>query len=163
MSTAPIQFIVVLPQHRHALAAGRDHLASMLGIGLPEGWPEFPEAFDPRYQAPDINWPAYLFVSANLQSVVGNGGFTGAPVNGEVEIGYEIAPEFRNQGYATAAARALLAEAFEHPNVDAVIAHTLAEHNASNAVLVKIGMGFVGAFPDGEVGEVWRWRVLRAG
>jgi [ribosomal protein S5]-alanine N-acetyltransferase len=103
-------------------------------------------------------WPGYFFVSSAHQSVVGNGGFAGPPTNGEVEIGYEIAPEFRRQGFATAATLRLLDIAFARPGVDAVIAHTLANENPSNAVLKKLGMRFMGEFANDEVGAIWRWR-----
>jgi RimJ/RimL family protein N-acetyltransferase len=56
----------------------------------------------------------------------------------------------------------MLAEAFGDPSVDAVIAHTLAEPNASVRVLEKAGFA-----RDGEVSEdgerVWRHRLPRPG
>ena len=78
-----------------------------------------------------------------------------------MEIGYEIAPEFQNQGVATQAVRLLLSMAFESAQVERVIAHTLAARNASNAVLVKVGMHFVGELANEEVGTVWQWQLLR--
>jgi [ribosomal protein S5]-alanine N-acetyltransferase len=41
------------------------------------------------------------------------------------------------------------------------VAHTLAETNASNAVLRKAGMSFVAEVDDPEVGKTWRWRISR--
>jgi ribosomal-protein-alanine N-acetyltransferase len=41
------------------------------------------------------------------------------------------------------------------------VAHTLAETNASNAVLRKAGMSFVAEVDDPEVGKAWRWRISR--
>ena len=100
-------------------------------------------------------------MSADHQSIVGSGGFAGPPVDGEVEIGYEIAPEFRNQGFATSAVQALLGKAFSAESVQFVVAHTLAERNASNGVLTKLGMTFVAELANEEVGKVWRWRIQR--
>ena len=45
--------------------------------------------------------------------------------------------------------------------MSAVVAHTLAETNASNTVLRKVGMSFVGEIDNQEVGKVWRWRIIR--
>jgi [ribosomal protein S5]-alanine N-acetyltransferase len=45
--------------------------------------------------------------------------------------------------------------------VQAVIAHTLAEINASNRVLQKVGMKFVAAVDDLEEGKIWRWQIRR--
>lgn len=42
-----------------------------------------------------------------------------------------------------------------------VIAHTLAEVNAANRVLQKVGMNFVAELVDDEVGKVWRWQISR--
>ena len=80
-----------------------------------------------------------------------------------MEIGYEIAPEHRNRGFATEATRAMIDYAFAHADarVAAVVAHTLAETNASNAVLRKAGMSFVAEVDDPEVGKAWRWLISR--
>lgn len=106
---------------------------------------------------------AFISVCANRpRRLVGNGGFVARPdTNGEVEIGYEIAPAFRCRGLATAAARALLAHAFADGEVTAVVAHTLAEPGPSDAVLRKIGMSKVGESIDTEVGVIWRWAIPR--
>ncbi len=159
-----VHLIPVLSRHKNALQQGRNLLAELLDVRLPDGWPEFPEAFASNTaNAPEpSSWPSYFFVSQQDRAVVGNGGFAGVPVDGEVEIGYEIAPEFRNQGFATAAVASLLAIAFAHPEIKSVIAHTLAETNASNAVLVKSGFQYSGEFPNAEVGKIWRWRIARS-
>src|SRR5919205_798865 len=120
---------------------------------------------DPRLsERPPTNWRDYFFVHPRRRALVGNGGFTGDPDDsGVVEIGYEIAPEHRNRGFATEAARAMIDYAFAHADarVAAVVAHTLAETNASNAVLRKAGMSFVAEVDDPEVGKAWRWRISR--
>ncbi len=163
MNSPVINLIIVLAKHKYALKEGREQLAVVLGLRIPDGWPEFPEAFElPAASVPEPSpWSGYFFVSPRDGAVIGNGGFTGSPRDGEVEIGYEVAPEFRNQGFATAAVWNLLASAFEHADVTAVIAHTLAESNASNAVLTKAGFKFAGEFPNAEVGKVWRWRIAK--
>jgi ribosomal-protein-alanine N-acetyltransferase len=54
----------------------------------------------------------------------------------------------------------MVAEAFADDGVEAVIAHTLAERNASNRVLEKVGFRF-----DGEARErdTTEWRYSLAG
>lgn len=94
-------------------------------------------------------------------AVVGNGGFVGAPdAADEVEIGFEIAPEHRNRGHATAAARLLFRVAFAN-GAFRVVAHTLAARNASNAVLERVGMRRLETPPHQEFGSVWRFGVSR--
>jgi [ribosomal protein S5]-alanine N-acetyltransferase len=43
------------------------------------------------------------------------------------------------------------------PNVE-VFAHTLAENNASSAILRKLGFEFVGELTHPEDGIIWEWR-----
>lgn len=162
MSTAARTVLVVVrPEHREAYRAGREHLAALLGVSLPQGWPEFPEFFESD-TLPDLGptWPACFFIDPDQRCLVGNGGFTGPPdADGCVEIGYEVAPAFRGRGHATRAAQALVDLARSRPEARAVLAHTLAETNASNAVLRKLGLRFVAELPNDEVGRVWQWRL----
>lgn len=168
MNTAVLELVPVTLQHKLALGRGKALLQALLGVSIPEAWPHFPEAFalrdDAEEQAPSPLWPAYFFVCLKAKSLVGNGGFAAPPdEQGEVEIGYEIAPAFQKKGYATAAANQMAELAFSRAEVSAVVAHTLASENASNAVLKKIGMVKVAELPDPELGTIWRWRVQRSG
>jgi len=142
---------------RLAMHSSRNAFAALLDIALPEGWPQFPQAFAVGWDTNPAPWSGYLFAEHETCTLVGNGGFVGPPdESGTVEIGYEIAPAFRLNGYATEAARALMEKAFA-AGARAVIAHSLPAPNASNAVMRKLGMQLVG-----EIGQrdqkVWRWR-----
>ena len=68
---------------------------------------------------------------------VGLGSFKGPPVDGCVEIAYAVAPKYQGSGYATAAARALAAHAFESGEVRTVRGHTLPDGAASQRVLIN--------------------------
>ena len=74
---------------------------------------------------------------------------------------FEIASEYWNRRLATEAAQGMIEYAFSHEEVRAVIAHTLAEINASNRVLQKVGMKFLAEVDDPEEGKVWRWQIRR--
>jgi RimJ/RimL family protein N-acetyltransferase len=56
------------------------------------------------------------------------------------EMGYWIAKEYWNQGFATEAARAVLDYAFADLNLQRVYAHHFKRNSASGKVLKKIGM-----------------------
>ena len=71
--------------------------------------------------------------------LVGNGGFKVRPVDGRVEIGYSIVPDFQGHGYATEAVTALVDWAFAHPIVNRVVAETLPELEPSKGLLHKLG------------------------
>lgn len=148
-----------------AALAGDDALAKALGHDVVAGWATFTEALQPTRDALAANpsgsaWGARFFVARDPPELVGWGGFKGPPKDGVVEVGFEIAEARRGRGLATAATRAMLAEAFADERVTAVIAHTLPERNASNRVLEKAGFRFEGeAQEDDEV--VWRFSLTR--
>jgi RimJ/RimL family protein N-acetyltransferase len=160
MMTDRLRLVPLTQQHRLAFQQSREAFASLLGVTLPKGWPEFPEAFGPGFPEAPAPWSPYLFLHRTEPKLIGNGGYVGAPdADGVVEIGYEVGSEHQNTGYATEAAGAMVAGAFE-AGANAVIAHSLAEANASNTVMRKLGMRF-----DGDVEQqglkIWRWRINR--
>lgn len=151
-----------------ALFASSSDLATHLSIQVPAILSEFGmDIF--RYthgvladDASEGPWWLYLFIHRAEKTLVGVGGYKGKPdQSGMVEIGYEIYPDYRNQGLATETAQGLIDHAFNHPDVKIVQAHTLAEMNASVRVLEKCGMRFNDAFDDPNEGPVWQWKVLR--
>lgn len=151
-----------------SVLADFENLSSLLKVRIPDNWPIFPEAFQLIYDILKSNpeesvWWTYLFINPEEKVLVGSGGYKGPPKNGSVEIGYEIAPEFRNMGYATEAARGFIRHAFLNPGILKVKASTLPMINASNRVLEKCGMKFVETGSDDEVGDVWFYEVDRKG
>jgi RimJ/RimL family protein N-acetyltransferase len=168
MKTNNLRLITVEGVHVAALLRTKRELAAILRVTVPDGWPHFPEAFSlpanesHRSERSPTDWPGYYFIHPQERALIGNGGFTGEPDDsGTVEIGFEIAPEHRNRGFATEAARAMIDYAFAHEEVRAVVAHTLAETNASNSVLRKAGMTFAAEADHPEVGKTWRWQMSR--
>jgi [ribosomal protein S5]-alanine N-acetyltransferase len=166
MQETTLELLPVQEFHKVALRAGKPELSSLLGVKLFDAWPTFPEAFASRDGARNTadvlanEWPGYFFIDRAQRCLVGNGGFVGPPTeSGIVEIGYEIAREVWGHGYATNAVNAMLRYAFAHAQVRFVQAHTLAEKNASNRVLEKVGMHFAGEVPNDEFGVVWRWQI----
>jgi len=139
----------------------------LMGSPVPDGWPEFPEAigFTLKYlrTAPesDRSWSMQLFVDHATGRLVGSGGYAAPPAERTVEIGYEVAPEFRGQGFGVAAARALVEQAVASGQVDHVVAHTLPGPNPSTGVLVSLGFEHVADTDDPDVGAVWEWRWTR--
>jgi [ribosomal protein S5]-alanine N-acetyltransferase len=149
-------------QLMEAALADDEALARALGHEVAPGWATFRDAL-PRTRDALVGepvWGARLFVTGDPPELVGWGGFKGPPRDGVVELGYEIAEERQGRGLATAATRAMLAEAFADDRVTMVIAHTLPERNASTRVLEKAGFSFDGELAeDGEV--VWRHAIRR--
>ncbi len=93
--------------HAEAILRDKRELAEILQVTVPDGWPHFPRAYELLKSEPSPTaWCSYFFIHPNERALVGSGGFKGRPVaSGTVEIGYEIAPEYRSRGFATEAAR----------------------------------------------------------
>ncbi|MDX1912852.1 MAG: GNAT family N-acetyltransferase [Saprospiraceae bacterium] len=137
------------------------------GASIADNWLHFPEAmiwmrdFLREHEA-DPAWWNYLIVHRQDVRLIGTCGYKGTPgIEGEVEIGYEIAASYQGMGLATEAAKALVDRAFGYDGVHYVLAHTLAETNASNHLLQKLGFVFTGELLDMEDGLVWEWRCFK--
>jgi RimJ/RimL family protein N-acetyltransferase len=151
----------------NALNDDRNRFAELIGSSVPDGWPEFPEAIGFTLERLQIApegaraWTMQFFVDHESGRLLGSGGFAAPPVDRAVEIGYEVAPEFRGRGFGTAAARALVERAVASGEVDRVIAHTMPGPNASTGVLVSLGFEHVADQEDPDVGTVWEWSWTR--
>lgn len=147
---------------------GNSNIAAKLNVETQDNWTEFgKEALQYAHNKLKENnsekgWWTYLPVLKSENKLIGSGGYKGSPTNkGEVEIGYEIAPEFRNQGLATEMTEALVKNAFECSQVKLVSAHTLGEFNASTQVLLKCGFVKVDELNDPDEGSIWKWELQK--
>src|SRR4051794_30181772 len=159
------------PQLLDAAVGSDDSLARILGVAIVPGWVIATAALERARDALAVDperarWGTRFFIAedpvepGDRPELVGWGGFKGPPADRTVEIGYEIAESRRGRGLATAAARAMVAEAFGDETVTSVIAHTLREPNASNHILEKLGFRFeTDAVDRGE--PAWRFRLAR--
>ena len=115
-------------------------------------------------EAPEqVGWWAWYFVlnkkAKNERILIGNGGFKGKPTSdGTVEIGYSVLKEFQNLGYGTEAVQALIDWAFNHSEVQRVIAETLPELKPSQRLLEKCHFKNIGE--GSEAGSI-RFELLR--
>jgi len=167
IETERLKLIPFEVRHFEAFERGESELSELLKVEMADDWLVFPEAMPYSHaylkqNADAANWWMYLFVHKRDGKLVGSGGFKGKPdAEGMTEIGYAIAPSYQNTGLATEAAEGLTEFAFSYLQVTVVQAHTLAEENASNSVLRKIGMRFIKELHDEEDGDIWQWSVTR--
>jgi RimJ/RimL family protein N-acetyltransferase len=146
-------------------------LAEALGTPLPDGWPLDPTAFlwvaNALQSAPDeaSRWMQWAF-DADDGRLVGDGGFR-TKADGVLEIGYEVAAEFRGLGYATAMVRELVDLAFDDQDVVRIDAHLLPTDSASAIVLTRAGFrarledDAPGAQEERGAGRVEAWSLTR--
>jgi ribosomal-protein-alanine N-acetyltransferase len=138
-------------------------LGRALGCEVADGWAVFPGALERTRDAVaadpgSAGWGTRFFVVDAPRTLAGWGGFKGPPRDGAVELGYAVAPAWEGRGVATAAVRELLREAWAAPEVQAVLAHTLAGSRASVRVLEKTGFVHDAALEHDELGALWRLR-----
>ncbi|MGI5205980.1 GNAT family N-acetyltransferase [Spirillospora sp. CA-108201] len=85
-----------------------------------------------------------LIIERSTGLVVGAVGLFWPPVDGAVEFGYGVVPSRRGRGYATEAARAIVAFALTAPGVDRAVATVEPSNPASVRVLENAGLRRVG-------------------
>jgi RimJ/RimL family protein N-acetyltransferase len=90
--------------------------------------------------------------------LVGLCSITRPPTNGEVDLGYGIAPGRQGRGHMQAALRAIAAWADSRPDVAALTAETATANLASQRVLERAGFVPAGERIDDEDGPLIRWR-----
>jgi [ribosomal protein S5]-alanine N-acetyltransferase len=132
---------------------------SPLGATKPEGWPdeELQGLLDLyagwlRDDPGVLGWGPWIAIDRAANAIVGGAGFVGKPRDGQVELGYGIAPEAQRRGYATEAAGGVVAWAQRQHGVERVVAGCDADNAASIRVLEKLGFERAGT-ADGQL----RW------
>jgi RimJ/RimL family protein N-acetyltransferase len=96
----------------------------------------------------------------NEGEVVGLCSVIRVPREGDVHIGYGIAPTRQGRGFATEAVSRILAWARSDPRVAQISAETGVENIASQRVLERNGFLRVGQRLDAEDGLVFCWRAM---
>lgn len=152
-----------------ALIDGPAEYERVFGHKVEDGYIEYPDTLvfslqKAQESADEIDWwLPYLMIHRNDETLIGACGYNGPPDdNGEVEIGYGIAPSYRGHGLTTEAAEAMTATAFGKPGVSAIRALTSPEPNASTRVLSKCGFVHTGMIDDPYEGPLWQWHLSRA-
>jgi ribosomal-protein-alanine N-acetyltransferase len=142
----------------------RAALPGLVGAELPSAWPPplndddsmrwfMRAAEEPGFQPGWGMWYVVLRqADGRTPTIIGTCGCKTAPVDGEVEIGYSLDPEYQRQGYGSEAVTGLLQWIFEHPEVSSVIAETFPDLLGSIGVLKRNGFALVdGASEPGAI------------
>lgn len=145
----------------NAALRGRTELARLLDLDVPAAWPQpdFAQAlpFIARELATDptqARWTRLIVHRAD-RTVIGGIGSKGSPdASGAVEIGYDIIPSYRRQGYAVEAGAAFVGWLLAQPGVRRITAECLAGNTASIRVLEKLGLCLLE-----RDGEMLRWEL----
>ena len=114
---------------------------------------------DHQSQQPRTRFQLAIVLPATGQ-LIGNCGIRmQSPGAREAEIGYELAPEHWGQGYATEAAREMVAFGFRELGLHRISSFCVADNTASAHVLEKLGMRLEGRLREKEYykGRWWDW------
>lgn len=130
-----------------------EYLAAFLDADVVGGWPpeiwKFAvEEFLSRLEkhpglAGWLNW-YWVLIEGDKRTLIGSGGFTGAPFNGEAMIGYSILKPYQCRGYGSEAVSALVNWAFARPGIQRIVAETDHTNKASIRLLEKCGFEYAG-------------------
>lgn len=171
IETDHLHIVPHAPEHLLSLIEDPARYEAMAGFAAAPGLREFfvSGELSPAFleslrtlEGPDPWRIGFVLIDRQSRTAVGTAGFKGPPdADGMVEVAYGVVPAFEGRGYATEAAAALVAYAFESGLVRTVRAHTLPAPNASTRVLRKCGFEFIGDVVEPDDGPVWRWE--RAG
>ncbi len=155
------------PEHLVTLIDDPELFESKVGFAAAEGLREFlvSDEVSPQWLAElrvaggaDPWQYGFFVIEPKSRVVIGTAGFKGPPnPEGVVEIAYGIVPSFEGQGYATEAAKGLIAFALDAGEVRLFRAHTLPESNGSTCVLAKCGFSHTATVIDPDDGPVWQW------
>lgn len=147
---------------------GNKFIAEKLNVKVQDNWTEFGVgalhySLDKLLESEEEKyWWTYFPIHKQDNKLIGSGGYKGKPAtDGTVELGYEIAPAYRNRGLATEMTRGLIENAFKDDKVKSIIAHTLGQENASTKVLQKCGFEKVQEINDPDDGLIWRWELKK--
>ena len=163
LETERLQLIPFTLELKKAAMNDRARLVDLLGVYVPEHWPEpdmaealpfFIENMEKAPSEPPWDWIAIHKVD---QGVIGGIGFMGGPdKDGVVEVGYDVVPEYRKQGLATEMASSLIAWAFHQTGIKVVTASCLDDNIGSIKVLENVGMRRLE--PDG---NMLKWEIRK--
>lgn len=145
-----------------------EQLAAMLNAVVSTEWPtgeydrDAMEFFRARLEegGEDVEgWYGWYAVRAadseGPRALIGGGGYFGPPgMDGTVEIGYSVLPQWQRRGYASEIVQTLVQHAFTFSTVERIIAHTTEANPASIAVLLRCGFHRAGA---GREPGTWRF------
>ncbi|WYL93073.1 MAG: GNAT family N-acetyltransferase [Gloeotrichia echinulata IR180] len=151
------------------VAQNKLEVENLLGVRVPDDWYAgevldfFPAYAQMLAEDPSqLGWGVWLMIHNEDYTLIGDLGFGGKPdQQGSVEIGYEVLPKYRDQGYAFEAVQALVNFAFTQPELKRIIAHCPENIPASIRILEKLGMQHLETFDtdDYPTAPMLKWQM----
>ena len=162
LKTERLDIIPCSLQVAWAIVTDKSKVETILAARVSDDWPapdllEFLPFYAQQLETDPslLGWGVWLMIHATERVVIGDVGFKGKPDHeGTVEIGYSVIPAYRNQGYASEAAQALVNWAFIQRGVKRIVAECSNDNAASIHILEKLDMKRLGT-----EGSVLKWEL----
>ncbi|MBX7105420.1 MAG: GNAT family N-acetyltransferase [Gemmataceae bacterium] len=145
IETARLRLVAATAEHVRLEIEDRARFAQALNCPVPEIWPPasaadaLPWFLDRLTAEPwNVGWYAW-YVIVHSGPLIGGAGFLGAPVNGVVETGFSLLPQYHGAGYAQEMINSLVLWAFSDPRVQSIAAETNDENVSSRRLLARVG------------------------
>ncbi|PEA52656.1 GNAT family N-acetyltransferase [Bacillus pseudomycoides] len=129
-----------------ATIQGNEELSKIVLYKVSKQWPMpdyaeiLPWIAERLQENPESSRWSGLIIHKKDNTIIGDMGCKGAPdVNGIVEIGYSIVPDYQEKGYATEMVKGLVQWLLNQENVTTIKAECLTSNTASVRVLEKSG------------------------
>ena len=145
-----LELVALLPAEIEALISGDTERAGFLaGVRFPQDWPNDAEARDglswhlKALQADEnqASWRIRVIVERSSSDVVGSINLKGPPdADGDVEIGWGLAEQHRNRGYALEAALAVVAWVLQQPGVRSISVTVPDDDPPSQRLAARLGL-----------------------
>ncbi|MFF3447255.1 GNAT family N-acetyltransferase [Streptomyces sp. NPDC002667] len=155
--TSRLELLPLRVAHAEEMAGVLSDPALHVFIG---GAPDTPEALRARYERlaagspdPGVLWCNWVLRERTTGSLVGTVQATVSA--GTAEVAWVVGTPWQGRGYATEAARWLVAHVIEAFGVGTVVAHVHPGHHASAAVAAAAGLTATDELHDGEI----RWEL----
>jgi RimJ/RimL family protein N-acetyltransferase len=129
----------------HLQGMRHSEVPSMMGAETVEGWLAFPESVQQaiallQANSQNLRWGMHIVLHKADNKIIGTCGYNGAADNdGLVEIGYAVAPSYKNAGIESEIAKGLVDNAFEWAVVKMIDAYTVARSSESAKTLEDLG------------------------
>jgi [ribosomal protein S5]-alanine N-acetyltransferase len=146
------------------LSGQRDVAQTMVAFSFPLDFPEEHDLEFLRFRRSQLQsspswapWLARAIVRRSDMAMVGTATFHGPPgindlaASNAAEVGYTIGAQYRNHGYATEAARAMIDWAHNEHGVRYFVSATTPDNAPSLRVIQKLGFEPTGVVDDGEL------------
>lgn len=164
IQSARLTILPVTLDLARAAMQDRAELARLLDARVPDDWPApdfagwLPTLVELLAYDAELGRWVRLAIQTSERLLIGDMGFHGPPnEQGTVEIGYSVVPASRRQGYASEGVLALIAWAFDQPQVQRIIARCAPDNTASRRILEKAGLRQIGV-----ADPLLHWELRRA-